>query len=188
MCQYCGEPLQQDKNCCEQCRAKRPVYRAARSWGCHEGVLRQALHQLKYRRDIALGEVLARELMQLVLKQGWQVEVVVPVPLGRQRQKQRGYNQAALLARPLALALAVPYRPQALRRVRETRTQVGLSRQERRDNVKEAFYANTKHINERAVLLVDDVMTTGATLDAAAYALRKSGAAEVWAATMARAV
>ena len=153
-----------------------------------EGSARQAVHRLKYRRDLALADVLAAQLLALVQSLGWPVETVVAVPLGKQRQKARGYNQAALLAFPLALGLGVPWARHALARVRETRSQVGLDIAARRRNVARAFQAmDAAAVRGKTVLLVDDVMTTGATLDASARALLHGGAAQVYAVTVARA-
>ncbi len=153
------------------------------------GTVRKAVHQLKYHRDLALAETLAGFLLALVDALGWRVDVVVPVPLGKARYRARGYNQAALLAFPLALGLGVPYEGKALVRVRETPSQVNLSAEARRRNVAGAFtVVQPQAVAGRAVLLVDDVMTTGATLDAAATALKTSGARQVFAVTVARAV
>ncbi len=154
-----------------------------------EGSVRQAIHRLKYHRDVALADVLAAQLLALVQALAWPITLVVAVPLGQQRLRTRGYNQAALLAFPLALGLGVPWARRALARVRETRSQVGLSASERRENVAGAFRAAPDaRLRGATVLLVDDVMTTGATLDAAARALLAGGAAEVYAVTVARAV
>jgi predicted amidophosphoribosyltransferase len=117
---------------CAQCRTTKPHFKQLRSWAVYEGPLRKALQRLKYKRDLALGEALARPLIELWPGLGWQVDLLLPVPLGVARLAERGYNQSALLARPLALAQRIPYRPQGLRRLRETRSQVELSAQERR--------------------------------------------------------
>ncbi len=161
----------------------------ARAWAPMTGIVRKAVHRLKYRRDLALAETLAGELLSLVQALGWQVDAVVPVPLGQARYRARGYNQAALLAFPLALGLGVPYDGKALARVRETRSQVNLSAEARRRNVARAFgVVQAQAVRGKVVLLVDDVMTTGATLDAAATALKAVGARQVFAVTVARAV
>ncbi len=153
------------------------------------GAVRKAVHQLKYHRDLALAETLAGALLLLVREMEWRVDVVLPVPLGKARHRERGYNQAALLAFPLALGLGVPYAGGALVRTRETRSQVNLSAEARRRNVAGAFgVARPAAVAGKAVLLVDDVMTTGATLDAASAALKSSGARRVFAVTVARAV
>ncbi len=152
-----------------------------------EGGVRKAVHRLKYHRDLALADILAAQMLPLVREQGWEIDAVVAIPLGKQRLRERGYNQAALVAFPLALGLDVPFLRHALSRTRETRSQVGLSAEERRQNVAGAFKAAGERVQGKTVLLVDDVMTTGATLDAAAQALLAAGAARVYAATVARA-
>jgi ComF family protein len=165
-----------------------PAYAALRSWAVFEGPLRNALHRLKYRGDVALGEILARQLLEKLKGLDWVVDLVAPVPLGIARQKQRGYNQSTLLALPLALGCGIAYRPQALAKVRETPSQVGLSSEERFQNVEGAFQANARIVSGKRVLVVDDVTTSGATLNACANALKEAGASKVYALTLARAV
>jgi ComF family protein len=145
------------------------------------------LLRLKYRRDLGLADALAPLLAGFVEQLSWKPHLIVPVPLGGGRIRQRGYNQAALIAQPLALALSIRYVPHDLTRTRETLSQVGLTRSERIQNVKDAFVANSRHVRDRDVLLVDDVATTGATLSACARALRLAGARGVRAVTVARA-
>ncbi|MGW8144998.1 MAG: ComF family protein [Anaerolineales bacterium] len=113
--------------------------------------------------------------------------MVVPVPLGVARLKERGYNQAVLIARPLALRINVPCKTQVLHRVRETRTQVGLSLSQRRENVENAFQAIKGEVSRKRVLVVDDVATSSATLNACASALLKAEADAVYCLTLARA-
>lgn len=160
----------------------------ASAWGYHQDPVRKAIHTLKYRGNLALGDALAVHLLEVVRQDRLEIEVVVPVPLARQRQRERGYNQAALLARPLAGALGAAYRPDGLIRVRETPSQVGRSLASRRENVADAFSARESRVAGRRVLLVDDVLTTGATLDAAANALKQAGAVYVAAVVVSRAV
>src|SRR5205823_1833243 len=115
------------------------------------------------------------------------VDALVPVPLDAARVRERGYNQAALLAAPVAAALDVPLAPTWLRRTRPTRPQVGLSARERRVNVRGAFTCpEPAAVAGQRVLVVDDVMTTGATLEACAEALVAAGAAGVWGLIVAR--
>jgi ComF family protein len=143
---------------------------------------------LKYYGDLGLGEILARPLIHCLEEMNWAVDLVVPVPLSKARLAERGYNQAALLARPLALGSGLGYGPKALLRNRETRSQVGLSGERRRENVTGAFFAHAPQVAGKVVLIVDDVATSGATLNACAEALRAGGAADVFAITLARAV
>lgn len=159
-----------------------------RSWAVFEGPMRNAIHALKYRRNLALGGTFARYLAEYIEKLNWQADLVTPVPLGRQRQRARGYNQAGLLARPLASRLDWIYTEKLLTRIRETRTQVGLSPSERRLNIAGAFSGDLALASGRTILLMDDVTTTGATIAACAEALVSAGAKSVLALTLARAL
>jgi ComF family protein len=142
---------------------------------------------MKYRQDIGLGEVLAVPLAQFFFTLGWQVDLVIPVPLGKKRARQRGFNQAALLAYPFALETGIEYQPRALWRSKETSTQVGLSIAQRRQNVENAFTAEPNRVAGKRVLLLDDVATTGATLSSCARSLLNAAAVDVQALTLARA-
>ena len=155
--------------------------------GFHQDPLRKVIHRLKYKGELGQGDALADLLMEAVAGGDINVELIIPVPLARRRERERGYNQAGLLARPLAYALGLPYRPKALRRVREMDSQVGKSLGERRKNVSGAFAARQKTVAGQRVLLVDDVLTTGATLDAAAEALKMAGAVYTAAVVVSRA-
>jgi ComF family protein len=159
-----------------------------RSWLVFEGPIRNALHKLKYRRNVALGDALAKHFAEFVYTLGWSVDLVVPVPLGKERTKERGYNQVGLVAMPLALINHWRYSPRALVRPRETRSQVGLSIAERRENVSGAFLGNPALVLRSNVLLLDDVATTGATLSSCSAALMDAGANSVYALTIARAL
>lgn len=161
---------------------------SAVAWGYHTGPLRKVIHRLKYQRDLALGEALCQNLEAVVMQAGMQVDIAAPVPLAAGRERDRGYNQAAILALPLAAGLGVRYAPRIIRRVRETESQVGLSLRERQENVADAFRARPDLIGGKRVLLVDDVLTTGSTLDAAAQALKEAGAVYVGAVVASRAV
>jgi ComF family protein len=145
------------------------------------------LHHLKYRRDLGLGEALALPLADFVSTLGWHVDMVVPVPLGQSRQRERGYNQADLIAWPLSLLLGAAYDPGMLYRARETQSQVTLSFEKRRQNVDGAF-RTSRVVGNRKVMVLDDVATTGSTLSACAQALQESGVQHVYALTVARAV
>jgi len=187
ICNRCGQSIQSGDECFS-CKKSPPNFVALRSWAVFQGPVRSALHQLKYRRDIALGERLAEPLSALYEAQGWSIDLVTPVPLGIARFKERGYNQAALIARPFSLASGLHYEPHALQRTRETRSQVGLSLTQRKINVKDAFNAKSEMVSKKNTLLIDDVATSSATLDACAVALRKAGAVQVYCLTLARAL
>jgi ComF family protein len=146
------------------------------------------LHRLKYQNDIGLGQALADPLTQYLQQLSWHVDLVVPVPLGKDRKNDRGYNQVALLALPLALNCDLDYLPDALIRDRETMSQVGLSVHERMANVSGAFAAVPSKVTGKRVLIVDDVCTTGATIRSCAVALKQAGATAVYGLSLARAV
>ena len=173
---------------CATCAASPPAYDYARSAALYTGELRDALHALKFggRRALAapLGD-LAAEQCGAALPDG--IDAVIPVPLARERERERGFNQAALLARRIGRRLEVPMRRGWLARIRSTRPQSDLSAAERRANVRGAFRASPL-VAGRHLLLVDDVLTTGATLEACARALSAAGARRVGALTVARVV
>ena len=186
ICERCGQSTAIPSEC-ENCRTRLPSFTAVRSWAVFEGPVRHAIHRLKYKRDISLGVILAQPLIAYLRELDWVIEGIIPVPLGVARLRERGYNQSILLARPLALGSGKPYCPQGLIRARETRSQVGLSFTQRRENVTGAFQARSKWVTDRCVLVVDDVSTSNATLDACAKALLDGGARKVYGLTLARA-
>jgi ComF family protein len=173
---------------CGPCATRRPAFTYARSAGLYEGALREAVHAFKFAGKTALARVLA----ELTIDQCGEAlpvapDVVVPVPLHRSRQRERGFNQSALLAARIARGLAVPCSPRLLRRRRPTRAQSDLSASERRANVRGAFVASGG-VAGRHVLVVDDVLTTGATVSECAHALLGAGAVTVGVLTVARVV
>jgi len=187
LCKSCGIP-QANTGLCSNCHCKPPTFRSLRSWLVFEGPIRDALHRLKYRRDVGLGEALVKEFAHYTIDLNWSIDIVVPVPLGIKRLKERGYNQAELIAHPLALALGLRYTRDALYRVRETASQVGLGLYERRENVREAFSGRAGYVRGMNILVVDDVATTGSTLNACAHALLNVDANNVYCITIARAL
>ncbi len=171
---------------CGACTVDRPEYDYARSAAVYEGALREALHAFKFsgKRALArpLGDLAVEQCVASLLEG---IEAVIAVPLARERERERGFNQAALLAQRIAKRLGVPTRPRWLARVRATRPQSDLPAAERRVNVRGAFRAS-RAVAGRHVLVVDDVLTTGATLGECARALRDSGARRVGVLTVAR--
>jgi ComF family protein len=154
-----------------------------------EGAVRDAIHALKYRGAGSIANVLAVKMAEAWRYYDMIGDLLVPVPLHPEREAQRGYNQATLLARALAPQISVPLAEDVLYRVRPTRSQTHLDRKERWDNVADAFACpESLDLSDLSVTLIDDVATTGATLDACAVALLTRGAKQVSALTLAHAV
>jgi ComF family protein len=143
---------------------------------------------MKYKGNLPFGEALALQMTEFVKSLHWDVELLIPVPLGRKRLQERGYNQVALVAQPLAYQTGICYLPQALWKTRETRTQVGLNGSQRQKNVQNAFQADARSVASKSILLMDDVSTTGSTISACTEALLSAGAREVFGITIARAL
>ncbi len=185
ICSKCGNFFNEG-GLCPRCTASLPPYQALRSWGIFIGPLREAIHRLKYQHDLGLGEALSQHLIDFYWNTGWNVDIISPVPLSNSRQQERGYNQSALLALPMALACGISYQPEAITRIRNTRSQVGLKAGERLDNVRGAFIAKNEIVHNKVILLIDDVTTTGATISSSAEALMVAGAKAVYGLTLAR--
>jgi len=149
------------------------------------GPLREAIHAFKYQGLRALAGTLGEIMYDCWDAAPWLVDVIVPVPLHPQRQRERGYNQSALLARELACQTTLPVVEGVLLRTTPTPPQVGLNAAERAENVRDAFRCRDESLSNRQVLLVDDVLTTGATLRACTHALLEGKARAVWGLTLA---
>lgn len=135
-----------------------------------------------------MGDSLALSMVDFVRSLGWQIDIVIPAPLGKKRLQERGYNQVDLVARPLAHELGLKYAPHALWKTRETRSQVGLSISQRNENVRNVYQADPSEVKRKSILLMDDVSTTGSTISSGTEALLSAGAQEVYALTIARAL
>jgi ComF family protein len=184
-----GEPL------CGLCRRIEPVFARAAAYGSYESGLRELIHLLKFGGVRPAANVLGRMLAEAIatLAPDFPAEdvAVVPVPLHRAKLRQRGFNQAELIAR--AAMKINPARDRlrlctgVLERTRETTSQIGLTSHQRRENLRGAFgVAQRELVQGREVLVVDDVYTTGATVSECARVLRRAGATKVWVATVAR--
>jgi len=192
MCQQCGDPAEgmiEHEYVCGWCRSNKPRFDLARSAVRFRGPVREAMHALKYGEAVFLAPELAELLAACVAVHYPKVlfDAVVPVPLHPKRERERSYNQSALLAAALGARLGVIVRGRCVRRVRETGTQTHLNAAARRANVRGAFeVSDPQWVAGRRLLLVDDTMTTGATVDECAGALKKAGAASVHVVTLAR--
>lgn len=195
LCPSCGRPFDSPEalvhspdHVCGPCRQRLPRFDQALSIGHFEGSLREAVHQFKYRPCRALGKPLGL-WMAGHLRLHVPLDMIMPVPLHVSRLRQRGFNQALLLAQPISHAIDLPLSYDNLCRARPTRPQVELSGDERIRNVAGAFaLRRPQEIAGKSVLLVDDVFTTGATLNECAEVLKTADARSVMALTLARAL
>ncbi|MGD0776547.1 MAG: ComF family protein [Candidatus Solibacter sp.] len=186
-CVGCRTPFQNSfpldaQGRCALCRAGLRGFDAAYSFGAYEGVLRQLIHLYKYGKVRTLARPLGGLLAQ-ALPRDESFDAAVPVPLHWRRRLERGFNQSELLAREISRRTGIPV-VRALGRVRPTPTQAGLSNSGRRQNVARAF--RSRSVQGKRILLIDDVMTTGATAGACASALKQAGARRVALLTVAR--
>ena len=194
-CPSCGLPFFQSgtepEHLCGDCNLELPPYGGARAYGYYTSELSRLVQGLKFEGRKNLVELLTPLLANAFITT-WdpaEIDHVMPVPLHPKRKRERGYNQAALLGRAFSKRLGLPFHEDALRRIRHTAPQVGLSDSERRQNLTGAFRCGkTDAVARQRILLIDDVMTTGATVAAASQALIEAGALRVSVLTVARAV
>ncbi len=203
-CARCGDTLSRPaldsvgETLCRTCRLAPPPFVRAVAFGLYEGRMKEAIHALKYGRlrpaAHGLGRMLATAIGQIATEAPLEM-LVIPVPLHRAKRAERGFNQARSLAEQ-ALSFLRKSHPawrltlasSALMRLRATASQAGLTSRQRRLNVRGAFaVSNPSAVDGKHILLIDDILTTGATARAAAQALLRAGAASVWVATLARA-
>jgi len=190
LCPRCGQPQQMASLCRVCARLEQNPLTMARGCAAHAGVLRAAIHALKYDNEPRLAPLLGRYLVAGFAGAEWdsvrgRIDAIAPVPLHERRQAQRGYNQSELLARHLALATEIPLQLTWLTRTRDTQPQVGKNASERQINVADSFHAS-QACTGHTLLLVDDVYTTGATIRACAQAALQAGARAFYAITLAR--
>ncbi len=198
LCAQCGRPIVSAAVAegislpqCHLCRHGKYAFDFARSFGAYTPRMSRAILLLKYGNVAPLGAWFARRLANLVERQplGFAADAVVPVPLDRGRLRERGYNQAELIAKPLSRLLGIPFRSYLLVRTRPRPNQLRLTRRDRWETVRGAYATHkTAKVDKLRVILVDDVFTTGATLDACSRVLKGAGAARVVGLTVARAL
>jgi len=196
-CSTCGQPWTTQEgtlspeSICRECYADKFSFKFARSFGVYEGNLSRAILLLKHDPIPPLSDWFARQLKRKFEEElgKLQIDIVVPVPLHRQRRKGRGFNQVDLFGRPLARLLGLPYRPNLLVRAKPRPEKHLLNMEERWESVRGAFaMRKASPVDNLKILLLDDVMTSGATLDACSRVLRDAGASFVACLTVGRAL
>ncbi|WP_341875782.1 ComF family protein [Defluviitalea saccharophila] len=181
VCEKCGKPIQDSKErtTCFDCVKNTPVY--DRGWAVfiYEGMVKEAIYRFKYggHKEYAkyLGKFMADKIKDQVLEEGF--DLIIPIPIHKNRKRKRGYNQAEELAKEISKALNIPMDASILTRVKETRPQSGLSIMQRQNNLKKAFkLADSINLDQMKILLVDDIYTTGTTINYCTTLLKKRGA------------
>lgn len=186
VCPKCGRP-QPSGIVCPRCVSRQTSIDGIRSPFVFDGVVREAVHQLKYNNLRSLAKPLALLVQSYLIHNPLPGQILVPVPLHRKRLKERGYNQSYLLARELGKLMKLPVINNCLVRVKYEIPQAKTkSVDERHNNVKHAFQCLDLQLQNTQVLLIDDVSTSGATLDACASALKQSGVKSVWGIVLSR--
>jgi ComF family protein len=196
ICQQCGQPfaappdgIASASHRCGRCLLHPPAYARARAVGLYQGRLREIIHVMKYQRVYGLVRPLA-DLLQAQFAFHWgdqRFDALIPVPLHPSKLRQREFDQALALARHMSKQVQIPVWAEMLIRHRRTASQVGLQASERRRNVRGAFrLQQPQACKGRTLLLIDDVYTTGATLQECARLLQRAGAAWIGAYTLAR--
>lgn len=194
LCTLCGLPFAADEgedHLCGNCLTERRYFTTARAVGVYQGALRKAIPRFKYRMNSplakTLGNILATNCQRFLDLSAY--DLLIPVPLHKSRLRERGFNQALLLAREFEKENPLPLDYLNLQRIRDTQPQTNLKEKERKRNVRGAFGLREKQrVKGKRVLLIDDVYTTGATVNECSRVLKRAGAKRVDVLTLARAI
>ncbi|MEE8359732.1 MAG: ComF family protein [Candidatus Omnitrophota bacterium] len=189
-CCTCGEKMIENKGLCDECFSKIEKNERGTAACRYEGILKEAIHQFKYKRVLSLVDRFSPLMCKFVDDNidMSRIDTIVPVPLNRSRLRERGFNQSRLLSLALSKKYGVPVSSCLVKR-KATKPQSGLRRAERQNNLKKAFSVkHPKTIKEKNILIIDDVYTTGATVNEASKTLKRAGAKSVMIAALARGI
>lgn len=191
-CDICGKRFEAQyigSRLCGDCILHKPAFDCVRAFARYKEPMSEMVQRLKYKREFQFLDWMTNALLQVYQREysGENFALIIPVPLHWRRLLWRGYNQALILAKPLSKKLGIPLAPDILVRTRHTSHQVGLSPAKRKENIKASFRVKNRNLVEgKKILLVDDIVTTGVTVDEAAKTLKKSGADRVCVLALAR--
>lgn len=181
-CKKCGKPIRQkEAEFCYDCEREDLCYEQGRSLWIHKMPVSSSIYAFKYKNRRVYGEVYGREMAKMFRKiiRLWEIDVIVPVPLHRKKQKKRGYNQAEILAKEIGFRVGIPVDTTLVKRKKNTVPQKEFTRKERKKNLKNAFEVTGK-VEGKRVLIIDDIYTTGSTIDSISILLKKAGAEKTY--------
>ena len=181
-CKKCGNPIRQkEAEFCYDCEREDLCYEQGRSLWLHKMPVSSSIYAFKYKNRRVYGEVYGREMAKTFRKiiRLWEIDVIVPVPLHRKKQKKRGYNQAEILAKEIGFRVGIPVDTTLVKRKKNTVPQKEFTRKERKKNLKNAFEVTGK-VEGKRVLIIDDIYTTGSTIDSISILLKKAGAEKTY--------
>ncbi len=185
-CMRCGKPVDETQEYCEDCTRRDHAYDEGRAVLIYDEYMSKSIYRFKYngKREFArfYGRVMTQCLHDKIRQ--WRVEVVIPVPVHKSKLRQRGYNQAGLIAQQISKRLKIPVKSDIVIRQTATKVQKNLGFTARQNNLKNAFKVIPNSVKYKSVLIVDDIYTTGATVDAMARCLKKAGVEKVYFATL----
>ncbi len=183
ICKRCGKPIQkEEQEYCKDCTDNQFEYEQGRSLWIHQGLVKKSIYHFKYHNRRIYGRWYAQELFRLYghkLKE-WEIDLIIPVPLHKRKKRRRGYNQAEIIAKYLGNLTNIPVDTKTVVRIRNTKAQKHLDNQERKRNLKSAFRVKETWKGAQNVLLIDDIYTTGATINGVATVLKEKGVQKVW--------
>lgn len=182
-CQICGKPLLAEaREYCQDCSRKKHQFEQGKAPFVYDEVMRRSIARYKYGKRREYAEFYAEEILRRCARKmmDWKAEALVPIPLHPSRKRKRGFNQAELLAKAIAKRSGIPVDTELLLRTKKTHAQKELNDQERLANLRDAFSIRKKEIPYHNLILIDDIYTTGSTMDAAAKLLKEHGIGRVY--------
>ncbi len=182
-CKKCGRPVRyEEQEYCYECQKQTHFYEQGKSIWLHKQPVNTSIYQFKFHNRRIYAEYYAKEMYRLFWKdlERWKIDVIIPVPLHRKRKRKRGYNQAEILAKELGKLSDIPVDTKFVRRNKFTRPQKELDAKARKDNLKKAFTVDETKYRGKHILIIDDIYTTGATINAVAELLLSKTTCKVW--------
>lgn len=182
-CKACGKPiLSEEKEYCADCERQPIYYEQGKNLWVHKGKVSRSIYQFKYHNRRIYGKTYALELFRRygTYIKAWKIDVILPIPIHVKRRRKRGYNQTEIIAKELAMLTGIPMDLESVKRIQDTRPQKELDQRERRQNLQKAFVLKKIAESPRRILLIDDIYTTGATINAVAKLLSEKEGSKVW--------